>query len=115
MANPNPSPGTRFKKGDPRCNRDGRPKDAVGLAALCRRIGHEIAKTKDDQPVLGPDGRPMTIVEVIVRQKAQNPKYQAEFLERGWGKVQTDISIAGKDGERIVIEVIRRENDKDRD
>ena len=104
-----------FQPGDKRINRDGRPRNGGDLAALARRIGAEIATTKDGKPVLGPDGKPMTVVEAILRQKAQNPKYQAEFLERGWGKVQTDISMAGKDGERIVIEVVRRENDKDRD
>jgi hypothetical protein len=98
MANPNPS--KPFTKNDKRINRDGRPKDAVSLAALVRRIGHEVATTKDGKPVIGPDGKPMTVVEVILRQKAQSVKGQAEFLDRGWGKVATPVDITSK-GERI--------------
>ena len=78
MANKNPSPSTRFKQGDKRINRDGRPKDAVSLAALVRRIGYEVATDKNGNPIKGPDGKPMTVVEVIIRQKAQDKKNQAE-------------------------------------
>jgi hypothetical protein len=84
-----------FTKNDKRINRDGRPKDAVSLAALVRRIGHEVATTKDGKPVIGPDGKPMTVVEVILRQKAQDKKAQAEFLDRGWGKVATPVDLGG--------------------
>lgn len=87
-------PGT-FEKGDKRINRDGRPKDAVSLSALVRRIGGEIATTKDGKPVLGPDGRPLTVIEAILRQKAQDKKYQSEFVERGWGKVTTPVDLSG--------------------
>ena len=89
-----------FVKGDKRINKDGRPKDAVSLSALARRIGHEIATTKDGKPVLGPDGKPMTVIEAIMRQKAQDKKYQEEFIDRGWGKVSTPLDVTSK-GERI--------------
>lgn len=93
-----------FVKGDKRINRDGRPKDAVSLAALVRRIGHEVATTKDGKPVIGPDGKPMTVIETILRQRAQDKKYQAEFLDRGWGKVATPVDLRGKDGGDIVVQ-----------
>ena len=84
-----------FTKNDKRINRDGRPKDAVSLAALVRRIGHEVATTKD--------GKPMTVVEVILRQKAQSVKGQAEFLDRGWGKVPQSVEVGGTGGGPIVV------------
>lgn len=106
MANSNPAPEHRFKKGDQRINRGGRPKDAVSLSALVRRIGHEKATTKDGQPVLGPDGKPMTVLEVVIRQRFQDKRYQGDMLDRGWGKVPD--RIAGPDGGpvRTVTEVV---------
>jgi len=35
-----------------------------------------------------------------LRQKAQSAKGQAEFLDRGWGKVATPVDVTSK-GERI--------------
>ena len=104
MANPqNLKP---FTKNDKRINRDGRPKDSVSLAALVRRIGHEVATTKDGKPVIGPDGKPMTVVEVILRQKAQSVKGQAEFLDRGWGKVATPVEVSGPDDGPIPVSLV---------
>jgi len=38
-------------------------------------------------PVIGQDGKPMTKIEVILSQWAQNPKQQADFVDRAYGKV----------------------------
>jgi hypothetical protein len=78
---------TSFKKGDKRINRDGRPKDSVSLAGLFRRIGHEQATKKDGSPLLGPDDKPMSVIEAIARQWAQNPRQQGDFVDRAYGKV----------------------------
>lgn len=111
MANPqNLKP---FVKGDKRINRDGRPPDSVSLAALVRRIGHEVATTKDGQPVIGPDGKPMTVIETILRQRAQDKKYQGEFIDRGWGKVATPVDLRGKDGEDLTIHLQWDDGDQD--
>ena len=97
---PNPHTLKPFKKGDPRINRDGRPKNSGELSALFRRIGHEPATKKNGEPVIGPDGRPMTVLEVIARQWAQDAKKQEAFIERGFGKVATPVDVTSK-GERI--------------
>lgn len=93
MANSNPAPEHRFVKGDPRINRDGRPKDSVGLAALARRISHEKATRKDGTPLLGPDGKPITVVEAILRQMANDPKRQDAFLNRAYGGLSQEIAL----------------------
>lgn len=84
---PRPKTKGSFVPGDKRINRDGRPKNSGDLAALFRRIGHEPATKKDGSPVIGPDGKPMTVIEAIARQWAQNPKQQADFVDRAYGKV----------------------------
>jgi len=90
----------RFKPGDKRINRDGRPTTSAGLSELARRIGHEVATKKNGETIIGPDGRPLTVIEMILRQWAQNPKQQSDFIDRGWGKVPTPVDITSK-GERI--------------
>ena len=90
----------RFKPGDKRINRDGRPATAASLSALARRIGHEVATKKNGEVLTGPDGKPVTVIETILRQWAQNPKQQGDFVDRAYGKVATPVDVTSK-GERI--------------
>ena len=76
-----------FVPGDKRINRDGRPKNSTDLSALFRRIGAEVATKKNGEPIIGPDGKPMTVLEAIERQWAQNPKQQSDLIDRPYGKV----------------------------
>jgi hypothetical protein len=80
-----------FVKGDKRINRDGRPKNSTDLSALFRRIGAEVATKKDGSPLIGPDGKPMTVLEAIARQWAQNPRQQGDFVDRAYGKVPQGV------------------------
>jgi hypothetical protein len=97
-----------FVKGDKRINRDGRPKNSTDLSALVRRIAHEPALKKNGAPVIGQDGKPVTKIEAILLQWAQDPKHQADFVERGFGKVAQEQRHTGEDGGpiRIIQEVV---------
>ncbi len=108
MARGNRTGKGQFVKGDKRINRDGRPTNADSLAALTRRIAHEVATKKDGSPVIGPDGKPMTVIEAVLRQWAQDPKHQADFVDRGFGKVPQQQQHTGEDGGpiRIIQEVV---------
>ena len=97
-----------FVKGDKRINRDGRPKNSTDLSALFRRIGAEVATKKNGDPIIGPDGRPMTVLEAIARQWAQNPRQQGDFVDRAYGKVPQQQQLTGADGGpiRTIQEVV---------
>ena len=98
-------PGT-FTKGDKRINRDGRPKNSTDLSALFRRIGAEVATKKNGDPIIGPDGRPMTVLEAIARQWAQNPRQQGDFVDRAYGKVPQQQQLTGADDGPIEHRVV---------
>lgn len=95
MANTNPSPATRFKKGDPRINKKGRPKTFDALRELAQQISHETA-LKDKEPIVI-DGHKVTVAEAILRQWAQskNPMLQRQFVEVAFGKVPDEVKVSG--------------------
>ena len=109
---PKQATGKPFTKGDKRINRDGRPKNSTDLSALFRRIGAEVATKKNGEPITGPDGRPMTVLEAIARQWAQNPKQQGDFVDRAYGKVPQQQQHSGEGGGAIehTIKVIFADN-----
>ena len=86
MANPNPS--NKFKPGDKRINRNGRPADFVSLRKLAKQIASE--------PITSADGRvKMTRVELILREMSisKDPRQRIAFLEIAYGKVPNPIDI----------------------
>ena len=83
----NPVPNSKpFKKGDPRINRKGRPRNFDALRELAQQIGHE--------PVTIGDKR-LTVTEAILRQWAQskNPQLQRAFIEIAFGKVPDKVDL----------------------
>ena len=90
---------TSFKKGDPRINRKGRPKDFDGLRELARQIA--------DEPITEVNGHKATVAEMILRKWAtsQNALLQRAFIEVAYGKVPDNIQISGPGGGPQVIEV----------
>ena len=109
---PRPKTKGSFVPGDKRINRDGRPKNSGDLTALAKRIGHEVATKKNGEVLTGPDGRPVTVIETILRQWAQNPKQQGDFVDRAYGKVPQQQQHSGEGGGAIehTIKVIFADN-----
>ena len=105
----NPPKEHQFKKGDPRCWRDGKPKGFVGLRKLYQRIGDEIARDKDGNPIIINKGKPdehvATTVEMIARQQTRDPKRQRDFIEYGYGKVPNPVELTGEDGRALKVKV----------
>ena len=88
-----PPEGKPFKKGDPRINRNGRPKSFNGLRELARTIADEKAKSGNNTLVI--DGHSITVVEAILRSWAmgKDKRKQQAFIEIAYGKVPQAVDI----------------------
>ena len=98
MANSNPAPEHRFTKGDPRINRNGRPKSFDQLRNLAQAIAHETAKANGSTVVI--DGHSVTVAEAVLRQWFQSKDFakQKAAMEIAFGKVPQPVDLRGHDG-----------------
>ena len=95
--NPNAAKNLKpFKKGDPRINRKGRPRNFDALRELAQSIAHETAKKPDGEPLVI-DGHIATVAEMVMRTWAtsKNPQLQRAFVEYAFGKVpdKHDVNV----------------------
>ncbi len=92
----------RFKKGDPRINRTGRPRTFDQCRDLVQKIAHEELQLKD--------GSKISVVEDVLRSLAKGDTRAKEiFLQYGYGKVPDKIHMGDIDGKPttpMVIQVI---------
>lgn len=99
-----------FVRGDPRINRNGRPKSFDQLRTLAQQIAHETAKQRKEgvETTVIIDGHSATVAEVILRQWAQskNPALQQKFIEVAFGKVPQPVDLRG-DGGGPIEHVVR--------
>ncbi len=95
---------TSFVKGDPRINRNGRPKTFDAFRSLAQSVAHEAA-LKNGEPLVI-NGHIVTVTEAILRQWAQSkdPRLQMAFIEVAYGKVPLRNELTGADGGAIIID-----------
>ena len=93
-----------FVKGDPRINRNGRPKSFDQLRTLAQEIAHEVARDKSGHEVIV-SGKRATVAEMILRQMATDPKRQQQFIEVAFGKVPQPVEHTGADGDVIRVKL----------
>jgi hypothetical protein len=101
---PNPQNLKPFKKGDPRINRNGRPKSFDALRKLMQEQAGEIALDGNGQPILDKNGRPRTNAELFVEAWMKDRKQRKAFAEFAWGKPKEELDItSGGKTIRVVL------------
>lgn len=100
--------GKGFQKGDPRINRNGRPKSFDAARALAQQIAHEVAKSGKDGSDVVIDGHRATITEMILRQWAtsKDARLQMAFMEWAYGKPPQPVHHSGADGGPLTVHVV---------
>ena len=114
--NENRKPGGKFVKGDPRINRNGRPKSFDALRALAQEIAHEKAKNSDGKVIVH-DGHAVSVAEAIMRKWASsnNPQLQKAFVEIAFGKVPENVNVHGEFEKAEVVLYLPQKEDIDED
>ena len=100
MSNPTGKGGLQERKHH--INRKGRPKSFDALRKLAQQIAHEEVTDKK--------GETLTVIEVIMRQWAKDPKLQAKFIEYAFGKVPDAVEVSGKDGGTINVKLVKHDD-----
>jgi hypothetical protein len=90
-----------FVKGDPRINRKGQPKSARQLKELAVEIANELIPVRGNGKNESMDAEMISRVEAILRNWAtsKNPKVQAAFIDRAFGKVPDKTVLTGGEDE----------------
>lgn len=97
----------QFKKGDPRINRKGRPRNFDALRELAQQIAHEVAQSEGGPLVI--DGHAVTVAEAIMRKWAtsKDARLQQAFIKVAYGEDTQRMELTGQGGGPVrITEVI---------
>jgi len=83
-----------FKKGDPRINRNGRPKSFDTLRKLAQQLLNEVAKDNEGNPLVR-ENHLVTSAELILLQMMRDKKQRKDLLEIAYGKVPDEVNLGG--------------------
>lgn len=100
-----------FKKGDPRCNRKGRPRSFDKLRELAQQIAIEPARNKDGNIIIR-DDKIVTQIEAMFRIMIQDPKRSALFLEYAYGKPKIELEHSGEVKQTTKLDVSELTDDE---
>jgi len=105
--NSKPVPGVPFAKGDPRINRNGRPRKSDMLKdALLEKWDAPIIGT-GGKPIKDADGNVITHGGEVIAKMFKDSKLYPELLNRAFGKVKDEVEVSTRNIE------IRRINPED--
>lgn len=105
--NPNATDNLKpFKKGDPRINRKGRPKNFDMARELAQDIAHEVLTGDAGVPVLNKRGELQTRIEAILRtmSSSRHPKLIELFLAYAVGKPKDEVDLEHKGQVKVIVE-----------
>ena len=99
-------PGKPFVKGDPRINRKGRPRSFDALRELAKDVVNKKIVSADRSVA-------MTRIQMILIDWAQSKdvRKQQALLDVAYGRVPQAVSLTGKEGNEIVIEITGKSDD----
>jgi hypothetical protein len=114
-AGDNRIPGT-FTKGDPRINRQGRPRAFDALREAAQEIAEELARDKQGKLIVDRNGQAMTNARLLLRKWLSSGEFEQEkhFMAVAYGLVPATIALTDKDGNAqpvTMIEVIKDRGD----
>jgi hypothetical protein len=98
-----------FVKGDPRINRNGRPRSFDALRKLMQTKAGEIATDADGKPIER-DGKPVTNAEMFVEAWMKDKKQRRSFAEFAWGKPVEEVEVKNTGDLKVVIEYADNQN-----